>query len=742
MRFIYFISCLLLSPTLLAMIEGSCADDRLLPQGEVLKEMSFFVLNAKTLFYNQKNGQAIDQVKFGKTIFVEKKEQNWLKTEENGWVHAKDVLCGGEVLRDPKTQLDVKVFPKPETYKEGSTKTVVRAYRTLDSVKKGYGATYQSLSRFKHYYILAKNDDCTNNTPDKEKDKCTYYLLSEFATAEEDKLVGWVVGKRVIPWNTAIAIRPDDDSNTWVRMYHEPSSRIPDSGVIRGGQQWYQKLMHLPVLEKQRLFYKVASPGSFSADLSAFDNKDTQISKVINQFKNLDIFFLIDGTASMQLYINETKRITKQIVNQLKSEYSEASFRLGFLVYRDNYANPNNGGMGENVYFDNNNCQGIGSLDQFTTELDKVYATSNDQDDYPENLFLGLKEASKLMDSCHNRTKLLFVIGNAGDRKRLRDLSEDVKSKLEQFKNFRLFVPFFIRAKVNCSVKTNTQACNVAYRKFNQDAKDFIRYTRPDIKSPSIFGLSVAGLYSKIKDKLQVYANTHKLNEVAQSARVGNSVEDAISIIDDVQYQGELRRILCAELPKQCDKGVYHATTEAYVKMGDKTVEEAWMTYEQLQNWMSVLNPVNSEYKKGQREEMVEKIKQALNLITGAPKNKINKGETISHFIKRVGRGLPLRENSPFTQYTMEEIKGMKRCFPQLREWMNTHLSMLKNVLNNPVAETTFKTGRGCIDNYGKHIPKITITGTETLGKDNTFTYQHQFIDNQTIYWVPMKYLP
>ena len=441
LKFIYFIGCLLLSSNLLAMIEGSCEDERLLPQGEVLKEMSFFVLNDQTPFYYQKKGNIKHKAKFGKTIFVEKKEQNWLKTEENDWVHAKDVLCGGEVLRDPKTQLDLKVFPKFETYKKGSTQTVFRAYLTLDAVKKVYGTTY-----LKHYYVLAKNDDCTRNNTDKSS--CTYYLLSEIASLDngkddEGKLVGWVAKKQVISWNTTIAIRPDDNPNTQIKFYYKPYDN-KYIGLIRGGKQWYQKLMHLPVLEKSDGFYHVLIP-----------------------------------------------------------------------------------------------------------------------------------------------------------------------------------------------------------------------------------------------------------------------------------YQKEV-----------------------YIPVSDKIIEEAWMTYEQLQNWISVLKPITSEYKKGQRKEMVRKIKQALNLITGSPKNIIQKGETIAHFIKRVGRGLPLREKSPFTQYTMEEIMGMKKCFPQLKTWVRSHLMMLQNVLNNPIVETTFRTGKVCIDNYGKQIPKITITGAERLGDDNSYSYQHQFIDNQTFYWVPMKYLP
>ena len=49
----------------------------------------------------------------------------------------------------------------------------------------------------------------------------------------------------------------------------------------------------------------------------------------------VDAVFLCDFTGSMGSYIEKTKEVIKEMVNELKSKYSRSSLFVGFVGYRD-----------------------------------------------------------------------------------------------------------------------------------------------------------------------------------------------------------------------------------------------------------------------------------------------------------------------------------------------------------------------------------------------------------------------
>jgi len=120
---------------------------------------------------------------------------------------------------------------------------------------------------------------------------------------------------------------------------------------ILGGERWFKYALRIPILGRQKNLFKVVMPlagvGVSQSDkfgrIVISDQRRHSTEKAIQNIlniKNVDIFFLINGTRSIEPYLNSIK----SVVTQLKTRISEnpelgvITSRLGFGVYRDKYA--------------------------------------------------------------------------------------------------------------------------------------------------------------------------------------------------------------------------------------------------------------------------------------------------------------------------------------------------------------------------------------------------------------------
>jgi len=110
---------------------------------------------------------------------------------------------------------------------------------------------------------------------------------------------------------------------------------------------------------------------------------------------------------------------------------------------------------------------------------------------------------------------------------------------------------------------------------------------------------------------------------------------------------------------------------------------------------------------------------------------------------------LPIREDSPLLQYSLQEIREeiSADCeLPRLIEWVTAIRQVLLKVSAQPTLEVSFK-----LEDYppttcplttkGLRVPKLTSEQKRKLGPDDEYRYDHHF-RGQTIYWLPLEFLP
>lgn len=388
-----------------------------------------------------------------------------------GWMEGYDLLCGVSPLQSEKG-LDRKVFVKTPTSHDPRLSTVP-AYPSYEGP---CNDDCEQFSRFELYFIFAE-----------DKLHRRYFILKAH-TLKKDKPfsslpspMGWVKYDNTIPWDTTIGLRPKEEVDK-LSAYKQPEDiNNPDkkTGVeVAGGNIWYTYPIHIPILDinKEQNYYHAVAPG---IGVGLYEG-------VLSNLKLVDVFFLLDGTASMGPYIKAAGQAVQNIAENLRNEqkFQETSFRFAFRVYRDTYADSTlkecYEGVCEGMPFSAETC----SFDQeatkanwadFKDKIDDVKETRDDNDDYPENLFEGLRQALFDMASCPKRTKLLFVIGDHGDRQQQwpKDIVDGLKGLADRV------IVFFIQTPNNSSQVRNPQLYQQAYRAYKDQADELLKKILP-----------------------------------------------------------------------------------------------------------------------------------------------------------------------------------------------------------------------------------------------------------------------
>jgi hypothetical protein len=219
-----------------------------------------------------------------------------------------------------------------------------------------------------------------------------------------------------------------------------------------------------------------------------------------NQYVNVNVFFLIDATASMQFEPSPFKiatkiaeEIAKKLNGKLKNKFNKP-FRFGFMIYRDKFAEK---------YPNLENCDPHGiclyypfnKLGDFKTKVDGEIKKENDRnnseskrpeeygDGYEEQLFLAFEKTLEEMGkkAYKNDLNLVIVIGDNGDKKGI--LSSKMCSLTQKMTN--LF-PFFIQTPKNTqnlnieNLKGKRRELNKnlyvrAYKRYENHAKTLIK---------------------------------------------------------------------------------------------------------------------------------------------------------------------------------------------------------------------------------------------------------------------------
>jgi hypothetical protein len=754
-------------------IEGSCANfdfSRLMEaDGTIDTTQSVRVLRHNAPLYPAANSQhSKKHLRFGDSLLPTRVSTRHKRVQVRkegirtpiGWMQGYDLLCAVEPLKSDNG-LDRKVFIKTPTSEDPSLSTVP-AYPTYEG--ECYGHCKQ-LSGFRLYFIFAN-----------DKDNKRYLVVDKHTLGEDPPpvLTGWIDSDRGIPWNTTLGMRPKEGIKE-VRLEPKNPDKRGQSGVIlSGGNIWYKLPLRIPILaiDRTEQRYSVAAPSIGMQGLELY--KEDILAYILAPMKQVDVFFLIDGTAGMSPYIKAVKLAAQDIADQLRQEpdFKETSLRFGFRVYRDTYADSIRkngqqicwGGICEGLPLSATTCRPNDSdtqanLEKFIQQIDRVEEISS-QNDYSKQLFDGLRQAIQDMTPCPKRTKLLFVIGEHGDRQD--EVPQDIVNAFND--SFERKAIYFIQTPNNIYKARTPSAYRKPYLGYRSQALQLLDKVLPrEVKGKPVartdyfFSLNQTQLTEKVIEQVKQYSSRVVINELEavlaaagreslQNALDKNLKANKIPIL----YWQWIDEVCNTRFKEPCEKVIYNRVTEFELPI-DKTKiqEEIWMTASDLDDWLSLLRPFENVLKgyyrtRTQRKMFVKLLrKQIQEIVGGFPEETVPMSEWLATQHKRA---LPMREDSPLLQYSFKELREIERCeLKRLAKWVTDIRTVLQRVYNNSTHKVNFTLkypATTCpLSEKGKKVPKLKFGTTQALGPDDTYRYDHTLY-NQTVYWLPVDFLP
>ncbi|MBF0163615.1 MAG: hypothetical protein HQM01_03745 [Magnetococcales bacterium] len=662
------------------------------------------------------------------------------RPETIGWVAKSDLLCRNLPIKSD-SGLEMKFFIKTSTVArdESGQEPKVQPYQDpeLKECVGGAGHCREGASRFHMYFVFDETDKAV--------------LLADRYRLEEDGiLLGWVDKGNGFLWNNAFSLRPketltspDQQTPGTLCTYENLDDAVNHNAAacqpVVGGKEWFRSSLRIPVLDMvnaknqhvapsgldgdggQRLFYKVAlaRPGLVGRRVNEekVAISPTLASRILPEYKNLsakkkvDIFFLLDATASMEPVIDAVRGtadksgVIQEIIHTLKNTqgFKETQFRFGFRVYRDPYADklfpgtPGDG-IGEGHPF-NDKCEQDTATQKteftkFEEAIAKVKVTQGDtEDDYQENLYGGLDQALKSdMTACPDHLKLLFVIGDSGytstrgetDRrgrshavaKYAHPVTREALGKLlrggaEAGAKSNNVIPFFIQTPYKGEMMKHAQSYRTAYEQFEAQTRHLLEQSLPatDLQAGAVkdhwFRMEEEKLITRLVTKVETLSSSALIDEIILDVRGGAALN---AVIDRLRreridipgvYWHILQRGSCGELGKQCEDRVYDTTRIGYIEADDKVAEELWISSGALSSWIRILKGFEGYFDLPEnqlRRALISAMLLGLQQEIRRPPIDVA-GETPAEYAQRRG-GLPVRRHSPLLSYPVPSLSA------------------------------------------------------------------------------------
>jgi hypothetical protein len=771
-------------------------------------------VNSKPSFVNKQNAPVyrdddsfdiISQLSFQQKVTIHHSNNNRLKIDTGeiiGWMATTDLLCADKPLREPlengQEGLEQKFVVITETMKrtQDTKKYKVIAYPGPNATD--CHSRCKELSRFTSYFIFDKQDNRVLLSP--------YYRLTT-----KYPLMGWVDINNGFNWNSALGIRPIEK----VYLYRSKDDALKKKGGIPflGGVQWYKWDQRIPIIgnTSDDKFHEIIVPiagvgikrdsnnkvyipststrttidyDQFVNDPDQFTNPDKGIKQLTYKTDNIDIFFLIDGTRSMGPSMNKVIQVVKTISKRIfYSDCKKCTRRFGFGIYRDDYAGEKNLGDWYSLPFncDINHRQMKRNLENFLDHLPKCNTiTYSDSDDYEENLFGGINKTIKELSKCPDRLKVLYVIGDHGDRDDKQSIT--MATIVDGLKNNVLvhFIQVNTSEKIrnadfnNVTISEETRrrsqrSYDRAYALYKKQAIDILTAINANRKNAKI-----GQQFHYLKEDDLVDNIMKKLNEyIYNSPKVGKEIstrliagESLVDVIAKLQQYDEFRNLPglywdiiletgCKDLGTQCTESVMDVTFKGYIRKDSKIEYDVWCAGENLSKYLQVLKGITDVSKSNSgdalRTEMIKGVSLTLEKVLGKPPYTAT-GESMRTYLSR-NTLLPVRIDSPLFQYSIDELgdrNSVRDCvIENLNGWVNNICKILQIVYTDnhskPGFTTISKKGNRCMG--AQDIPYIVpnsiqpITFTDNQSENKLMSYSHT-LHKTTFYWIPNQFLP
>ena len=737
-----------------------------------------------------------------------------------GWILKKDLLCAKTPLvaeDGPELVFYIKTTTAPR-----ETPETIAVYDNSSGGKK-----IRELSRFDSYYIMDEQEG-------------RYLLSKEYYIDSSTRLVGWVDKERGFIWNSAFGLRPVEElENEAVTAYAAFDTQRQFPIPILGGKHWYKIGLRIPalLLDKDN-GYKVILPLS-GTGLCKYEGNDnvvcpqglkTPVENGSDSLRHVDILFLLDGTKSMQKYIEAAKHAAQMIIDQVLKDpnFKPLQFRFAFRVYRDQYAGAKE--LGEGLPFGrilgpDGGLMPVDDCVQVKTQVDdgvqvktqvddgvqvktnenvaafektlgQVQTSSDDHDDFAENLYGGLDQAlTDLRISCKQNVKILFVIGDSGydkdaqSKKGRKPVDIDtLRTKLlgDSNNGITTVIPFFLRTDVDKDNQRN-ELYKAAWDNFRTQGNDIVQimtgHMQEEFKrnglnkqlSPNDFLLDIndAELIAKVKSGLSMSSAPPPtaLNEIKARLDGGEALVNIIKSMEGkgipAVYFAQVLEKLCTNLGKQCTKGIHDSTLEGVIKEDPKKLTlDVWFTSDSLGKYINILaalKEIRGEQDASmKRQKLVKDLAKILEAVIKKPtyvdcQDAPDHVCTVAEYMSRYGH-LPVRSKSPLLRYRISDLNDPKKVpdceITALLRWIDHSHELLTVVQGNrrpvwiPQVNPTEcrRMDKTLVNNDIPFISPGSIHGElfkDSAGNvDYDMLYSHKLEDKLDLYWIPEEFLP
>jgi hypothetical protein len=820
-----------------AAIEGSCLGHfgsrgqigRLLPTGQIERSdrVAVIVNGAEVRAEPDAASRVVATMEFGERVYLEWLDGNYLRINRTsirnpqpaiGWIHADELLCRTTPLQTDDG-LSRKFYIRTiANFAQDQASAVVplAGPRTPDCAR--FNNQCQALTRFSLFFIFAQ-DSQTGRV----------LLMGQQVSDTDTPLIGWVDIDDGFQWNTRYGLRPTDnleydprtgsllagpEVRACLHETLEEAATATDERCnypILGGPRWFTSSIRIPILERVerqgQTFLRVAMPIANvgeDADAELFnrlDGLDEAIS-ALQGLRNLDVFFLIDGTQSMDPHIDAlvgrgaSIGVVPAVQNAFATDprFHNVNVRYGYRVYRDVYAG-GEFGMGEAMRLSNNCNPTAAELAQNARELQDQIAlidanytgnTGIRDTDHEENMVLGLAYAIDDMQACPDHVKLLFVIGDTGfDSARLQADGVPITTEAEivrlfsdrlRRENTEPIIPFFIQVPRASHLLRSTSYSN-AYDLMTRQALSMIdalqiAYTsglrqsvNRDITENfySLEGQEIAASQSDmvnyILDRVANYGDQRPINEIIAGLQTGEALVQIINALREdasgipALRLAQIERRVCETLGAGCTERIVSDVAEGYIMLSDMIVMDVLLSAQEFDGWRDHLR-VMRDFSRLNEIELSRLIVNMMLTGVGStigelPPEQLNM--SVADFLA-LRRSLPVSQNTPLLSYSLNDfvakIEGDRAIFTgaevdtcellYVARWLERHNLVFDALWRNEFPVVDFEDITDCA--IRGSMQNLRFYAEARFPEEQM---RFSFVRMTTLgYWIPERFLP
>lgn len=695
-------------------------------------------------------------------------------TPDIGWIQSQYLLCGTEPALVEGTALERKLFIRTRDAITGELASVATYMHPTNNTCAPDGCI--DVTRAELYFVYDETDDY-----DQTEETGRLLISPRGSLAGQAPLVGWIDAADVMPWNTAIAVRgaehlgnADEGGETICLYTSLEEAADPDSDpalcehqAISGGTVWYSRIARLPILREVGDYFELAlftqaralgdettvAAGPDDNVISGFGREiDGEFADVVEAARFIDVYFVVDGTASMGPAIEaiqgtaQNPGIVQTVIDNLERGLggeSGVTFRFGFQVYRDSIVGDRTRGVARSdgvdeafrlpdmVCGEHNPIQMEQGRRQFESAFGQVRAQSYPDglwDDYAENLFGGLQAAAQGMSSCSGQhLKVVVVLGDHGydpstqaDRgfsplsvtdvgQRLRVAAGDLGSDLEIPLLQLMFVQMQSEADGLPSAR-HVSDYNRSYNKFREDAFAILRAlnTPEETLGSHFYQLDgtndAARVSAAVEGLIRQWGQADRLEEMMLRLAAGESPEEILAAQRatdaPVLFLAPFEAV-CRNNPEACrDRGI-EISREVYVRRSDALQFDVLMTIDGIREFIDMAGPtIRMDLSQDDlRNALTTALRQSILAIARED------GDTaINDFRETLNKriGFPSGLETPVLGYSLDAVRLAPGCeLELLQQWIVHSASALATI------SRSVRSRDGTEQGFGRTDPEV-----------------------------------